>query len=99
MGGQSARYAHSWRHFLQGLLANMQERQFSRAGWPELCPVVFAAPGGWLSVMRRAEPIAEDEEVDFYALIDRPDYEVPAEPKNSSWGMLNGRIVVVDYGS
>jgi hypothetical protein len=36
------------------LLANMQERDLSKLGWPELCPVVFAVPGGRLVVMRRA---------------------------------------------
>lgn len=89
----------SWRLFLSGLLANMQERDFSRAGWPELCPVLFALPGGWLVVMRRAQPVPEDMELDFQALIDRPDYQIPAEPKRDSWGLLDGRIVAVDYGS
>jgi hypothetical protein len=89
----------SWRLFLSGLLANLQERDFSRAGWPELCPVLCAAPGGWLLVMRRAEPVPDALEIDFEALMDRPDYRVPAEAKRDSWGLLNGRVVAVDYGS
>lgn len=93
----------TWRAFLIGLLANMQERDLSKRGcWPELCPVVFALPGGWLVVMRRATPLtdAQAEALDPLAVLspedDRP--SIPAEPKASSFGMLDGRLVVVDYG-
>lgn len=89
----------SWKLFLSGLLANMQERAFSRTGWPELCPVLFALPGGWLLIMRRAEPIPDEVELDFQHLIDQPEYQIPAEAKRDSWGLLDGRIVAVDYGS
>ena len=91
----------SWRLFLSGLLANMQEAEFSSTGWPELCPVRFALPGGFLVVMPRAvtltEPMAEDA---YERLTQRPDYVVPAENKPCSWGHLpDGRLVAVDYGS
>lgn len=91
----------SWRNFLQGLLANMQEREFARTGWPELCPVLWAVPGGWVLVMARAQPLTAAEWSDF-----RPDdfcaardYAVPVESKHCSFGTLAGRIVAVDYGS
>ena len=77
----------SWRLFLSGLLANMQEREFARTGWPELCPVLFSLPGGWLVVMPRAEPLTDGE----WELLDimgtrekwpdRGDYVVPVEMK------------------
>ena len=51
----------SWRCFLWGLLANIQEREFSLTGWPELCPVIFSAPGGFLTVMPRAAPLSDGE--------------------------------------
>jgi hypothetical protein len=96
----------SWRLFLCGLLANMQEREFSRTGWPELCPVLFSLPGGWLVVMPRAEPLEDGE----WALLDimgtreqwadRGEYVVPVEMKRDSFGWLPDRgIVAVDYGS
>ena len=90
-----------WRLFLCGLLANMQEVTFSRTGWPELCPVVFALPGGFLNVMRRAEPLTREEffALDFKAFVEKPDYHVPVEDKLDSFGKLNGEIVAVDYGS
>ncbi len=91
----------SWRLFLLGLLANMQERTFARAGWAELCPVIFSVPGGWLTVMRRADPLSPEEweTFDVEAFCDRPDYFVPVEPKRDSFGKVNGRIVAVDYGN
>jgi hypothetical protein len=92
-----------WQSFLIGLLANMQERELSKRDyWPELlCPVVFALPGGWLLVMRRATPLtdAQAAELDYGMLWPedgRP--AIPAEPKPASFGVLDGRIVVVDYG-
>lgn len=90
-----------WRLFLQGLLANMQERTFGRAGWPTLCPVVWSMPGGWLTIMRRARPLtdAEADGFDFGALISHPDYPAPAEPKPDSFGWIDGRVVAVDYGN
>lgn len=93
-----------WRLFLLGLLANMQEAKFSRCGWPELCPVLFSLPGGWLVVMRRARVLTDAEFLDLDEavmrdFINRPDYVVPAEIKSDSFGWLNGQLVAVDYGN
>lgn len=96
---------YGWRNFLHGLLANLQEREFSRAGWPELCPVVFALPLGLLVVMPRAEVLDDGDGRDDAALeamlsdfCNRPDYVVPAELKADSFGYLGGRLVAIDYG-
>lgn len=96
-----------WRLFLCGLLANMQERTFSAAGWPELCPVVFAMPGGWLIVMRRAEPLTPEQFANLnYAEwikgghdLAKSERIIPVENKFDSFGNLDGKIVAVDYGS
>jgi len=92
---------YSWGHFLLGLLANLQERKFSRAEWSELCPVVASIPGGWLVVMKYARPLTEKEwkgmNVDQW--MHREDYSIPVEPKINSFGVLNGNIVAIDYGS
>lgn len=90
-----------WRLLLLGLLANMQEACFSRTGWPELCPVVLSIPGGWLVVMRRAQPLSMDafERMDVEQWKDRGDYIVPVENKLDSFGVLDGNVVAVDYGS
>lgn len=91
----------SWGLFLYGLLGNMQERNFSRTGWKQLCPVLFALPGGFLLVMRRARPLVliDWHEFDYDRFVDQPDYRVPAEEKMDSFGWLDGRIVAVDYGT
>lgn len=96
-----------WRMFLTGLLANMQEARFSKAKWPQLCPVLFACPGGWFTVMRRAEPLSREQ---FFALdyaewikggndLPKGEWVIPVENKLDSFGLLNGRIVAVDYGT
>lgn len=89
-----------WRLFLYGLLANMQETNFSRTGWPELCPVIFGCPGGFFLIMRRAEPLpnATFWMLDYEAFRQQKDYVVPVENKYDSFGLYDGRIVAVDYG-
>jgi len=105
---------YGWRNFLYGLLANMQERMFATTGWPELCPVLFSLPGGWIVVMPRCESLRVDgawvdpvphwwgdegpDEAWWAAFTQRAEYEVPVEHKADSLGLLNGRIVAVDYG-
>jgi hypothetical protein len=93
-----------WRLFLLGLLGNMQETKFSKCGWPELCPVVFSIPGGFLVVMRRAVPITREQwfELDEVALdefMTTATYRLPVELKMDSFGMLDNKMVAVDYGS
>lgn len=86
-----------WRGTLLGLLANMQEREFARLRHPQLCPVLLALPGGWLVVMRRARPLTGQE----FAALSPGDWGgelAVVEFKRSSFGMLAGRVVAVDYG-
>lgn len=99
----------SWKLFLYGLLANMQEKVFSEMGIPELAPVLFAVPGGFLVVMPRVE--VKDFEADdrfvyldmFKAARDKSEHvEILTnivEQKVDSVGMWNGKVVAVDYGS
>jgi hypothetical protein len=91
---------YSWQTFLWGLLSNLQERTFSQTAWPELCPVLFSLPGGWLVIMRRAEPLSEAtfSAFDYDGFSNLPEYRVPVEHKRDSFGLFDGRIVAVDYG-
>jgi hypothetical protein len=89
-----------WRNFLRGLLANIHERELSTLRWRTLCPIVFSVPGGWLNVMQRATPLTDDElaHFDIGGFFYPENGEViPGEPKGSSIGWLDGRIVAVDY--
>ncbi len=93
-----------WRLFLYGLLGNMQERKFWQQQ-PEsqhmMCPVLSAIPGGFVTVMRRATPVSvgewdtkEKEWFDRAVILN-----IPVENKPDSWGVLEGRVVAIDYGS
>lgn len=90
----------SWKLFLHGLLANMQENLFSGLH-SNLCPVLFYIPGGFLTVMPACTPLTteEYESLDFIRFVDQEDMELPVENKQDSFGWLNGRIVAIDYGS
>ncbi|QIG74836.1 hypothetical protein EVC12_201 [Rhizobium phage RHph_I42] len=96
----------SWRLFLHGLLGNMQEATFWTTKDDRLCPVLFALPGGFLSIMARCAPLSADSyenlDVETWASPDDSiahDFKVPVEDKLSSFGVYDGRIVAVDYGS
>lgn len=88
----------SWKSFLHGLLANMQEAQFGRSCCEGLCPVRFFIPGGFLVVMPRAVEITDEEflAMDIEGFIDRGDYCLPVEKKANSFGWLDGEIVAID---
>ena len=99
-----------WRLLLLGLLGNMQETRFSKAKWPQLCPVRFALPGGFLVLMPRADQLSREQFSAFSALdyaewikggepLAKGEWIIPVENKLDSFGVLDGRIVAVDYGS
>lgn len=93
---------YSLRGFLLGLLANMQEVDFASLGWPELCPVLFHLPVGLLVVQPYAIPLSDDEfsSFDWYSFCNPDGIRVlPAEGKRDSFGRLDGKVVVIDYGS
>jgi hypothetical protein len=88
-------FKYGWKNFLAGLLANMQERTFATTKWPELCPVTFSVPGGWLVVMQRASNLKDEEwEVFKHGIEDwcnRENYYIPVEPKRDSFGVITIR--------
>lgn len=91
----------SWRLFLTGLIANMNEKQFSGV-YEVLCPVLFHIPGGFLTVMKRAEPLPREIffEEDFYDnfILQMDGVKDLVENKLCSFGIVDGKIVAVDYG-
>lgn len=91
---------YGWSKWLRGLLANLQERQFGRAGYAGLCPVLFADPIGLVVVMPRAEILTGALfDAEYERFINRDDYVLPVENKPDSFGFLNGELVAVDYGN
>jgi len=92
-----------WKQFLWGLLANMQEKEFSKIKnmKNKLCPVIFSLPLGFLIVMPKIQILKEGEltkeELIIFCISE--EFLVPAELKYDSFGYLNGKLVAVDYGS
>ena len=66
-----------------------------------LCPVLWHADDGAVLIMKRAEQVSTD-----FDFLQQPDWDYlsngddpcPFEPKGQDWGLLEGRIVAVDYG-
>lgn len=93
----------SWKMFLHGLLANMQEREWGGKNrmTDRVAPVVFGIPAGVLIVMKKARPLTYHEwfELDYEAFRENDGFVIPVENKKDSFGMLNGSIVAIDYGT
>lgn len=95
-GGVSRR----WTIFLAGLQANMQEREWSKANYAGLLPVLLADPLGFVLVMPRVEPLDDElSDEEFEKFCDRGDYHIPTENKPGHFAMWNGEMVALDYGS
>ena len=103
----------AWRLFLSGLQANLQERAFSGIS-EKLCPVLWGDPLGFVIVMPRCSPVprhhaaafdedepyfVSDEEWGEWINIQGEESQLPVENKCSSFGLLKGKLVAVDYGS
>lgn len=110
IGGYAIKFPqikYEWKHFLLGLLANMQEIGFSKMDDKRMCPVLFYIPGGWMVVMPRCKNLSREEfmKLDtriFYPLNENSPNEyfnVPVENKEDSFGWYKGKIVAIDYGS
>lgn len=94
----------SYRNFLQGILANQQEYQFSKIKdfQHKLCPVLFRLPTFLIIVMPRVRVLRPNELSkqflsEFIRINDS--WTIHAETKYSSFGWLNSRLVAIDYGS
>ena len=93
---------YSWKNFLWGLLANMQEVEFNRCVEmkDKLCPIRFFLPLGLLVVMPKVRILTKDElpkeALEKFCVED--DFKIPAELKHDSFGYFKGKLVAVDYG-
>lgn len=89
------RFTAGWYYLLAGLVSNLNEAAIWREGDEDvrlaLCPMVWAMPGGWLNVMRRAYPVpASAIEPERFA-----DLAYDLHPDN--FGSYDGRVVLIDY--
>lgn len=45
----------SFEAFIEGLMHNISENSFAELELPELCPIVFRIPGGFLNIMPKCK--------------------------------------------
>lgn len=84
----------------QGLLCNLQERYWSRFNYTQLCPILLSDWFGICVIMPRCEILTEKLSVaEFEDFIKIDNGTVPAENVAENFGLLNGRLVIIDYGS
>lgn len=86
----------SWRHFLNGLIANMKEATvWDKSVYRDrMAPMLFWIPGGWLNVMRRVDHLKPEHEP-----IDPEMFRgLPLDLNARNYGYLAGRLVMLDYG-
>lgn len=103
---------YSFNSFVEGLIHNISEYEFSTMEIPELCPIIFRIPGGFLNVMPRCKcgvwPGWDEDDCkllnDWQEAAKKSQrsslLENIVEPKEDSVGRLpDGRVVAVDYGA
>jgi hypothetical protein len=91
------RINYGWEKFLQGLLANIQENKthhYSNGIHDMLCPVLFSF-AGIIHVQKRAERTFIEAEMSELTIPDA----IKGDDKAGNWGILNGKVVKLDYGS
>lgn len=97
------RFDFGWRLFIEGIRANLNEREFwmianipgnelhDRA-LPHICPIIWSSPMAWIIVMPRCENVG---------LFGCPTQLVGlvGDLKSDNCGWYDGRVVMFDYGS
>lgn len=68
-----------------------------RRGAVHVCPIVWAAPGGFLVVMVKAEPMHGDEDVLRLPVPMLDGVEIGAEIALKNYGYVAGELVAIDY--
>lgn len=98
-----------YKSLLNGLTANLQEKELSKLKWSQLCPVIFSFLFSFVIVMPKCRELSNDEfcNLDLETCLEDPymikiyqnGYHIKVENKTNSFGWLNGKIVVFDYGN
>lgn len=88
---------YGWRMFLRGLLSNMTEAEFAPlADELALSPTVFSIWGGFLNVQRRCVPLTDEQWRPMSRL--KKWRGLDCDYKRDNFGMLDGRVVLLDFG-
>ncbi len=92
-----------WRNFLRGLIGNINEGdtwkwnsgKYEKGTSHLLCPVIWSMWGGWLLIMKRAEPITTKQEGEVFRQDDWALFK--GDDSLSNYGLLDGVCVKIDY--
>lgn len=96
-----------YRLFLNGLLANLQEKEFSKMNRSDLCHVKFCTKFGLILIMNKAEEL-DIKNIDWLIFKEQLEskYEndqmkefILSDSKPSNWGYINNKLVKIDYGN
>lgn len=95
---------YSLEHFLKGWIANIHEKKtwevFNSPGIEDktvrdkICPILKSYLKGFIIVMPRCTPLKPEDFPDESPFIDVP----WGDHKMDNYGMLNGKMVCLDYG-
>ena len=93
----------SWKLFLHGLLANLQERQMSTINDAVLCPVISSSRIGLFVIMPRCEPVNHTglfftELCRLKIMGELPEEFYLSDAKPENFGYFKCRLVKLDYG-
>lgn len=94
-----------WKNCLVGMLANLQEREFNTLKRNDLAPIFLSSRLGLFVIMKRAKPIENYTDAEFWGILDEmykgtDFYEfMLSDYKMNNYGIINGKIVKIDYGN
>ena len=103
-------FTYSWQNFLCGILANIREGQTWRYNNTYdqlecdsrlLCPVLFTSWGGWFLIMQKADKVLSFDEFEALPEVELAEHlrTFPGDDTGPNYGLLNGRLVKIDYGN
>lgn len=93
-----------YENFLHGILANLQENKFSKMKNKMLAPVIITGPFGIFIIMRKARILTKEDFSKFKSRIifnarHSGLYDlIMSDFKAANFGIINNKIVKVDYG-
>jgi hypothetical protein len=87
-------FQNGWKYILTGLIANLNENLWSSFNYITcIARVKYCFPGGFLLIMEKASNVGEIQ-VNF------EDFkEIPLDKNLQNFGIINNKIVCIDYGS
>lgn len=104
------RFDYGWRLFIEGIRANLNEREFYEIAnipdneltkaLPYICPIHFASWGAWIIVMPRCKPLthgplSDELAREAFLVLEK----LVGDHKDDNYGVHNGNIVMFDYGA